>query len=115
MKVKCSDAIILFLYVFKPHNYVNNYFKLGKKRRSTEHCQPSRVREALLYCTPNVYKRKKIIIKNTPFCPLEFFVILLIVTDGNHKRMPCAGLKQIHTGIYSITQYLLKQSEKYRV
>lgn len=23
--------------------------------------------------------------------------------------MPCADLKQIHTGIYSITQYLLKQ------
>lgn len=29
--------------------------------------------------------------------------------------MPCAGLKQIHTGIYSITQYLLKQGEKYRI
>lgn len=28
--------------------------------------------------------------------------------------MPCAGLKQIHTGIYSITQYLLKR-EKYRI
>lgn len=57
---------------------------------------------------------KEIIIKTHLFV-LWNFVYFLIVTDGNHKRMPCAGLKQIHTGIYSVTQYLLKQSEKYRV
>lgn len=46
----------------------------------------------------------------THICPLDLYT--LIVTDRKAKCMPCADLKQIHTGIYSITQYLLKQVKK---
>lgn len=52
-----------------------------------------------------------ILLKHNFFFFSGIGIFLIVVTDGNHKRMPCAGLKQIHTGIYSITQYLLKQNK----
>lgn len=75
-----------------------------EKRGALTIANQSALRKALLKCNQRSITIiiVIIIIKNTPSCPPGFFCYTLIVTDGNHKRMPCAGLK---TNTYRYIQH----------